>query len=110
MKPIPADILKLIPVTNSANIPPMIANGTLLSTRSESRILPKRINKTKNIISKLIGTTCESLLVARSCSQNHPPIPGDIPLGSDILAFTLSWASFMVLPMSRPRMENLMAP
>jgi len=49
IKPIPAEILKLTPVTNSAKIPPIIANGTLLSTRSESLKFPNRMNNIKKM-------------------------------------------------------------
>jgi len=61
INPIPAEMLKFTPVTSKASIPPIIAKGTLLSTRSESLKLPNRINNIKKMISKLMGITWLSL-------------------------------------------------
>src|SRR6185312_2826469 len=89
IKPIPAEMLKFMPVISNARMPPIIAKGTLLSTSSESLKLPNRMNRIKNIISRLIGTTWLSRLVARCWFSKSPAHCREYPLGSFICSFTL---------------------
>ncbi|MNS23503.1 hypothetical protein D3C72_553200 [compost metagenome] len=72
INPIPAEILKLMPVINKAKIPPIMANGTLFNTSKESFTFPKRTKRIKKITSKLIGTAVDNWLVARCWFSKSP--------------------------------------
>ena len=58
MKPIPAEILKSVPVISRDKIPPTIANGTFRNTNPASLRFPNMLNNKRNISNRLTGTTC----------------------------------------------------
>jgi hypothetical protein len=64
INPIPAEILKLVPVKRRAAIPPIIAKGILTIINPASMTFPKRTNRIKKISNMLIGTTILSLFEA----------------------------------------------
>jgi hypothetical protein len=70
--PIPALILKFIPVKCSANMPPIKANGTFKIVSSASLALPNVMNKIRNMASKHTGTTCAKVALARCWFSNSP--------------------------------------
>src|ERR1039457_5562312 len=109
IKPIPAEILKLVPVMNNAAIPPTIAKGTLRNTRPASLKFPNILNKRRKINNRLIGTICCSLLVALCWFSKSPCHTIEYPDFNLTLFSILSWASFMALPISLPRTENFTA-
>jgi hypothetical protein len=57
MKPIPAEILKFVPVIYRAVIPPTMAKGTLIKTTSASLKLPNMLISRRKIRVRLMGTT-----------------------------------------------------
>jgi hypothetical protein len=64
INPMPADMLKFVPVISRATMPPTTAKGTLRKTRPASFRFQNMINNRRNISNKLIGTTSISLLEA----------------------------------------------
>ena len=72
MKPIAADTLNGMPVTNSPSTPPKIAIGITLIASSVSTIEPKLKNSNTPISARLIGTTIDSRLIASCRLPNSP--------------------------------------
>jgi len=109
MKPIPAEIEKLNPVSNNAAIPPTAAKGTFSSTSPASLAFEKSTNRMTKIIAILTGTTWAKRLDARCWFSKSPVHFKEYPSGRWIAAFTFFCASATAVPMSRPRTENLTA-
>jgi hypothetical protein len=61
INPIPAEMLKFVPVRCKAVIPPIIANGTLSKISPASVTFPNNTNRMKKIRIRLIGTTIFNL-------------------------------------------------
>ena len=107
MKPIAADTLNGMPVINSPSTPPKIAIGITLMASNVSTIEPKLKNSSTPISARLIGTTIDSRLMASCRLPNSPTHSTRDPGGNWTWAATLSCASWIALPRSRLRTENL---
>ena len=107
MKPIAADTLNGMPEINSPSTPPKIAIGITLIASNVSTIEPKLKNSSTAISARLIGTTIDSRLMASCRLPNSPTHSTRDPGGSWTWLATLSCASWIALPRSRSRTENL---
>ena len=72
IKPIPALILKLMPVICKANMPPIKAKGTFIIVNTASFTLPYVTNKIRNTASRQIGTTLAKVALALCWFSNSP--------------------------------------
>ena len=102
-----ADTLNGIPEIRSPSTPPKIAIGITLMASSVSTIEPKLKNSNTAISARLIGTTIESRVMASCRLPNSPTHSTRDPGGSWTWTATLSCASWIALPRSRLRTENL---
>ena len=73
INPTAADIERGIPLIHKKNNPPVKANGTPEKIRSAFFIDPNAVNRRKNIRSRAMGTTTQSLLLADIRFSNCPP-------------------------------------
>ena len=106
MKPIPALMLKFIPVKCKAIIPPIKAKGTLSIVSIASFTLPKVINRIKKITNKHIGIMLAKVLFAL-CWFSNSPFQLILKSSVSFIALsTFSCASFIVLPRSLSLTEN----
>ena len=107
MKPIAADTLNGMPNTTSPTTPPKIAIGITLIASSVSVSEPKLNHNNIAISARLIGTTMDNRRMASCKLPNSPTHSSREPAGNCTCSATLSCASLMALPRSRPRTENL---
>ena len=73
MNPIAADTLRWMPVTYSARIPPMSANGTLMRISAACFNAPNALKSKRKIRNTLSGTMTLSRAMARCWFSNSPP-------------------------------------
>ncbi len=71
-KPIAADTLNAVPVTNSASTPPISAIGITLAASAMSTRDPKFVYSRMQISSRAIGTTTARRSSASCSSPNSP--------------------------------------
>ncbi|MCY1229487.1 hypothetical protein D9M72_418510 [compost metagenome] len=104
IKPIAADTDSGMPVRNSANTPPISANGMfeMISVALLNDL--NALNSSRKITSTDSGTTIDSRAMARSWFSNSPD---QLILTSSALTFfaTSFCMSLTTLPMSRSRMK-----
>ena len=64
MKPMPAEMLKFMPVICKAQMPPITAKGRLSMTSMESLTLPKVVKRIRKIAKRQMGTTTDRVFSA----------------------------------------------